>query len=912
MKNLNSVHPPKVWASPRAPFDALQTIPTRDASRTGPARPRLGLGRGLRHRFAKRSDVVPPTVKVYAVLHICLNCLAILGGLIALVRNLTGQAPGFFVIQNLIVLAVNYGFICLARGFYAGKRIAVYFYTVLGALAAGLPANTLQAAATLTLTPAAVSNTYSGSITVQVGGLTAGDTVVVQKFLDLNTNGVVEASDYLVQQFNLTDGQAGMVIGGVTNLNVPGDTDGAANGQITATLSFQNFDFIQNTVGRYLFKLSSPAGHFAPITNALVVTNFPYAQSITGNVVSNGTGTTLPNALILMFPPPRGQDLGRPLGLAVANNNGAYSLPAPPGTYLLFAVKSNFVASLATPVIITLVSGATVTTNLSLVGATQTISGRYVDANNSFLGLPGVFIGAKSQTNYYISGGFTDTNGNFTLSARPDLWGSGTSAGLIVHGYVGYNDSVFVVDTTTGSVSGVTAAFRKATSLFYGTVADTLGNPVPGIAIEAYDSNNQYQQDGVSTATGNYVVGAVGGLGSGDPYQVGVDIAPANYMFSQGTQTTLGSGQAYHFNFTALLATNIITGNVQYNSLPVSGVGVNAKATIGGTTYQPNTADTDTNGNYAFNVGNGNWTINLNCNGGSDSLDSILGSTNYVCPAGQSVTISNNNGTANFLVQNCNGSVSSLLGTWSGTWSGQSQPSAVDNYTSHLTPVSGTWTLNLQQYDPVAQTASGSLLWQGTDAYWTYTINHDTNGGQYLTGVAWHPNPVNLTVSFLNGKTSDGSGAGGWQTGCGVYRFSLENNAVTVPPYGLYFAANLSTAGAVMGDTGGWATSWDAQVFYPGWQNAMGDGLSGFALSGIKTAGVAPPTIGSPQHSANGQFQMLVNAPSGHNYTVQMATNLTSTSWTSLLVTNPGSSAFLFNDPNATNKQRFYRVLVGP
>ncbi len=84
-----------------------------------------------------------------------------------------------------------------------------------------------------------MSNTYPGQITLQVSGLTAGGTVVVQKFLDLNTNGVIDASDWLVQQFNMTDGQAGMVIGGVTNFNVPGDTDGTANEQITAKMNFQ-------------------------------------------------------------------------------------------------------------------------------------------------------------------------------------------------------------------------------------------------------------------------------------------------------------------------------------------------------------------------------------------------------------------------------------------------------------------------------------------------------------------------------------------------------------------------------------------------------------------------------------------------------------------------------------------------
>ena len=84
-----------------------------------------------------------------------------------------------------------------------------------------------RAAVALTINPSSVSNTYSGTITLQVSGITAGDTVVVQKFLDANSNGVIDGADSLVQQFNLTDGQAS-VIGGVTNLNVPGDTNTTA------------------------------------------------------------------------------------------------------------------------------------------------------------------------------------------------------------------------------------------------------------------------------------------------------------------------------------------------------------------------------------------------------------------------------------------------------------------------------------------------------------------------------------------------------------------------------------------------------------------------------------------------------------------------------------------------------------
>ena len=116
------------------------------------------------------------------------------------------------------------------------------------------------AAVTFNVTPSAVSNTYSGTITLQIGGLTNTETVVVQKFLDLNTNGVIDGGDWLVQQFTLQDG-TNFVIGGVTNFNVPGDLN-ATTGAITATLNFQNGDFVQNIVGKYLYKLSSPGGPF--------------------------------------------------------------------------------------------------------------------------------------------------------------------------------------------------------------------------------------------------------------------------------------------------------------------------------------------------------------------------------------------------------------------------------------------------------------------------------------------------------------------------------------------------------------------------------------------------------------------------------------------------------------------------
>lgn len=72
---------------------------------------------------------------------------------------------------------------------------------------------------------------------------------------------------------------------------------------------------------------------------------------------------------------------------------------------------------------------------------------------------------------------------------------------------------------------------------------------------------------------------------------------------------------------------------------------------------------------------------------------------------------------------------------------------------------------------------------------------------------------------------------------------------------------------------------------------------------------VTPPVLSSPRFS-NGQFQMTVDCTSNQTYTVLMASNLISTNWVPLLVTNSPFASFSFTDPNATNQQQFYRVEV--
>ena len=235
------------------------------------------------------------------------------------------------------------------------------------------------------------------------------------------------------------------------------------------------------------------------------------------------------------------------------------------------------------------------------------------------------------------------------------------SAGTAFAGYVELQNKM-TVDTTTGSVAGVTVALPKATALFYGTVKDNFGNPLPGVvAVFAEDNNNNgnglYQADGYTDTNGNYTTAAVGGLGGNDTWNVSIDNSSSfpNYIFSQPAfdqngGTNISVGQAVLANFTAILVTNHITGNVKFNGTNLVGVGVFANATISGVQYNAN-VDTDINGNYSFNVANGAWDVGINQQGGDDSLDNIIGNGNYTPPSDQNVNITNNNGVANFTIQ---------------------------------------------------------------------------------------------------------------------------------------------------------------------------------------------------------------------------------------------------------------------
>ena len=65
----------------------------------------------------------------------------------------------------------------------------------------------VSSGATLTVTPSAISNTYSGVITLNITGVTNGEKVEIQTYLDLNANGSIDPGEPMMDAFKIAEAE---------------------------------------------------------------------------------------------------------------------------------------------------------------------------------------------------------------------------------------------------------------------------------------------------------------------------------------------------------------------------------------------------------------------------------------------------------------------------------------------------------------------------------------------------------------------------------------------------------------------------------------------------------------------------------------------------------------------------------
>ena len=137
----------------------------------------------------------------------------------------------------------------------------------------------LHAAAGLGLSQSSITNTYTGTLNLTITGLdSVGQTVVIEEYLDADGSGTINAGDILLRKYNVTDGQI-TTIGGVRNLNIPSEDDGAADGKITTHFTYGSSELLGRIDGLHIFRVSPSGAGFTPVTKNLTVTQQDYAGS---------------------------------------------------------------------------------------------------------------------------------------------------------------------------------------------------------------------------------------------------------------------------------------------------------------------------------------------------------------------------------------------------------------------------------------------------------------------------------------------------------------------------------------------------------------------------------------------------------------------------------------------------------
>ncbi len=456
-----------------------------------------------------------------------------------------------------------------------------------------------QAAVGLTVSPSTISNTYPGSVTLQISGLTNGETVLLERFIDANTNATVDSGELLVQSFKVTDGQVA-AFGGVRDANVPGDDDGATNGEVRTSFSFNSGPEFSRGSGQHVFRLSSPTGRFAAVTQALNVTPSAYPQGVTGQVASGGSPLT--NALVALLVPV-GNDVRFFQG-AQSDGTGNFSLYAPPGDYLVVAARAGFVSDFGAAPMVTISSSQVVTQNLTLTAGTRTISGQVRDLASS-AGIPAVQLFFQSSSGLFAFG-FTDPTGNFNVSVGASQWEIDVSdSGLAQLGYLRLQNKP-TPDTTAGNVTGVIIQLPKETALIYGNLKNETNAPLAGISFFGSDNLNQYEGSATTDTNGNYSIGVIAGNWNVGPDNQSPGLA--GYLV-QGTNVSVAAGQAVPVNFVAQRSTAHLIGRVvDSGGIGVSDVQILAAPQNGGSSPSATTL-----GDGSFDIGlfGGAWTLQL-------------------------------------------------------------------------------------------------------------------------------------------------------------------------------------------------------------------------------------------------------------------------------------------------------------
>jgi hypothetical protein len=756
------------------------------------------------------------------------------------------------------------------------------------------------AAATFNVTPNVVSNDYSGQITIQMSGLSPGESVQVVQFLDFNGDGVVDGADVAIRGDLVTDGQVAL-LGGVRNINVLSDDDGATNGAISGSIHFPMAAELAGAVS-CVFLFSSPSNHFLATSVPFTVVSAPYAQMVQGVVKSGGTNVPYVVVGLVQLSTTAGPPTPSIIETA-ADGAGHYTLKGPPGAYSVVASRPGYVMDYVTAPFVTLAANATMTTDLNLIAGTTTLSGSLADNDNPSLpALPYAPMLVYSTAKHQFTIATTDSNANFNVAVTPGVWKAGVAwQTAVTKGYLVPEPGSFTLpsfDTTTGPVAGATVPYRRATALIYGTIEDNHGNVIPGITLSANADGGAFDATATSGADGRYALAIDAGAG----YLNVQDLTspPADKYLWSGTYLSISDGQALNLNVTGIVATAYFRGQILDDSgAPVGQFLIFANHNGGGTSL----TTTDTNGFFNLPVFGGTWQLYPD-SGLARQRGLIFPPYSFQITDGIDLT---NNIIARKVTgrisgdvhDQTNGAISGLYVTLSTrvdstSYSLNTYTDLSGNYSFGV--FNGTWSVSLSPYD---------LLNRGYNPANPVSMTlPPTNGTANIILIPIGPaiGPPRITITSLpDAFVGQAYSQQLFVTNAQQYfSWSISSGAL---PDGLSLDSYLGNVSGTPANTG--LFNFIVQLT----DNRGSNALSALSIN-VRSAPPQAPTLDMPALLPGKVFNVRVTGVAGQSYTLQFAT--TGTNWTDILTTNAPGDVFYLADTQATNISRWYRLRVNP
>lgn len=634
----------------------------------------------------------------------------------------------------------------------------------------------------LSVTPASLPIDSTSDVVLQVSGLTAGETVRIERYLDLNASGTIDATDRLLQSSLVTDGTASL-IGGQAYPAKPGDEDATVNSQLTTRFSIPGSPELARAVGAHLIRVSSPTAAFSAFVQTCTVTQTSELQSIAGTVTSDGT-TPVPFAMLGVLVAGGDGDYVRGV---VANASGQFSVNLPVGSFQLLPVAQGFVASFDSPAITLTAGQASAGNVVTLIPAARTISGHLTDRADSAVRLPGVQFFVQSQDGR-IAIPVSGADGTFSATVTPGEWEIEVAGqSLAALGYVG-SRSAPVVDTSTANVIGAVGEFDRADAIIRGTVTSSLGAPLANVLLYAQDTQQNYEVETATDALGRFILGVRAGDWQVQPDNMSPGLA--GYIAPSGQQVSADTSETVVVNFVAGAANAHLRGTVVNNGVPVANVGVGASPEngTGGLFIQ-----TTTNGAGEFDLAvvGGTWRVQLENSAAQEmnlvSQNLSVTVADNATASGLALVVKSATGVIEGQVSDANnhpisgGNVYGFANIGGVTYSAGSQTDGTGHYSFPV--IAGTWTVGVNSSNLSFENQSATVSGPSTTvnfaprvltAHFQGTV---TNNGEPVAGLQLSASSATGGPLFFQ-TTTNASGQFDLAVSAGNWTLRVQDNSL--------------------------------------------------------------------------------------------------------------------------------------